>query len=134
MVCIYCGSKTEVTNSRLQKKLNRVWRRRRCRICDAVFTSQEQVIYDGAFAVRLSTSHIMPLSRDTLYLSVYDACRHRADAVTEATALTDTILSSLVLLAKDGLLRREDIIATCSTVLKRFDTAAAVHYAAFHHA
>lgn len=132
MVCIYCGNDTDVINTRLQKKTNRVWRRRRCRHCHAVFTSQEQVVYDGSFVVRNAMSHIMPFSRDLLYLSIYDACKHRPGAASDATALTDTILSRLVPLAKDGVIDRQDITASCLTVLKHFDTVAAVHYKAFH--
>lgn len=132
MVCIYCGGNTEVINSRLQKKANRVWRRRRCRACGAVFTSQEQIVYDGAFVVQEDTSHIVPFSRDLLYLSLYDACRHRRQAVTDAGALTDTTLSRLIPTAKSGVIERQNIVATCQAVLKNFDKAAAMHYEAFH--
>lgn len=132
MVCIYCGSSTRVANSRLQKKINRVWRRRACEKCAAVFSSLEQVVYDSSIAVKTTMSHIVPFNRDLLYLSIYDACRHRKLAVTDATALTDTILSKLPSRAQQGLITRDDIVKLAQETLAHFDQAAAVHYAAFH--
>lgn len=90
-------------------------------------------MYEGSFVVRNATSHIVPFSRDLLYLSIYDACKHRSNAASDATALTDTTLSRLTPIARDGVIERMDIIAACSAVLRRFDSAAAVHYEAFHH-
>jgi transcriptional regulator NrdR family protein len=133
MVCIYCSADTQVVNSRLQKKSNSTWRRRRCRSCGAVFTSQERAAYDQSLAVQKSTSHITSFVRDLLFLSIYDACRHRVDATRDATALTETILGMLLReYANAGLIKRDDIVATASTVLRRFDPVACVHYLAFH--
>lgn len=132
MVCIYCGSETLVTNSRLQRRTNRTWRRRRCQKCGAIFSSLEQVVYEGSIAVQNSMSHIVPFSRDQLYVSIYEACKHRASAVTDASALSDTILGKLVPSHLNGLVQRDDIVHITEQVLRRFDTAAAVHYAAYH--
>ena len=133
MVCIYCGNDTRVTNSRLQRRSNTVWRRRLCAKCGAVFTSLERVAYDQSLGVVDGTSHIMPFTRDILYLSIYESCRHRETAIVDATALTDTILGKLVPdKVTDGLLRRTDLVRVATDTLRRFDRAALVHYQAFH--
>ena len=134
MVCIYCGSKTQVVNSRLQRRANKVWRRRHCDACGATYSSLEQVDYQSTIMVRCSESHIVPFSRDQLFLSVYDACRHRKSAITDASALTHTVLAMLLpsMQANAGLLLRNQIVEATAVVLKRFDSAAHVHYTAFH--
>lgn len=132
MVCIYCGAKTYVVNSRLQKKANRVWRRHVCTKCKGIFSSSEQLVYDGSFAVQTATSHIVPFNRDQLFLSLYNSCRHRQHAVTDATALTDTVLCKLPTHARQGLLARDAIVKVAYETLERFDRAASVQYAAFH--
>jgi transcriptional repressor NrdR len=51
MVCIYCGGETKVTNSRLQRRNNQVWRRRECLACQSVFTTHESVELESALSV-----------------------------------------------------------------------------------
>src|SRR5579872_3157022 len=51
MNCIYCGGRTEVTNSRRQKRNNQVWRRRQCLKCKTVVTTQETIDYSSALWV-----------------------------------------------------------------------------------
>lgn len=133
MVCIYCRSKTEVTNSRLQKKTNAIWRRRRCTVCQAIFTSTEHIAYESSLAIGYGTSHIAPFQRDILFLSIYDACRHRKHATSDAAALTETVIGKLLQLGtKDGVVPRNVLVSTAEETLKRFDTAASVHYLAYH--
>lgn len=76
----------------------------------------------------------MPFLRDMLFLSLYDACRHRSTAITDASALTDTVIGKLLAgqHVKDGTVQRDDISTCCKQVLAAFDTTAATHYAAFH--
>lgn len=134
MVCIYCGNKTDVINSRPQKRHNKVWRRRRCTACEAVFTTSEAAALAESLMVR-SGSHkdeLTPFMRDKLFLSIYNSCQHRPSAVQDATALTDTVISRLPITASSGLLRSSQLKNTIMTVLTRFDGVAAVHYAAFH--
>lgn len=134
MVCIYCGSKTETTNSRLQKRRNSVWRRHRCQVCGAVFTSIEQVAYDLSLAFEDRKSHITAFQREALFLSLYEACRHRPQAITEASDLTDTVVRKLLNgYAYDGVVKRTDLLAVTSETLGAFDSAAQVHYTAYHH-
>lgn len=134
MVCIYCGNKTDVANSRPQKRHNKVWRRRHCPSCGAIFTSIEAAALSESLVVAKKSSKpgYQPFQRDKLFLSVYRSCQHRKHAVADATALTDTILGHLPAISRDGLVDRAALKATALSVLQRFDNAAAVHYAAFH--
>lgn len=132
MNCIYCSSDTRVVNSRLQKRPNRVWRRRRCKTCDGVFTSVETVDLSSSLLFEQDTTHVEPFQRDILFISIYNACQHRKDAQTAATALTDTILARLQTHIARATLTRHDVISITSEVLKRFDRAAAVQYLAYH--
>ena len=131
MVCVYCGSETQVTNSRHQKRLNHIWRRRKCVFCKAVFTTTESADAVSALRIRSSDS-LEPFLRDNLLMSVYDSLRHRKSALTDATDLTATILSNVYDLADNGVVEREAIVAVTATVLERFDKVAATHYKAFH--
>ncbi len=130
MVCIYCGHDTSVTNSRLNRKLNRVWRRRACSECGEVFSTYEQA--DRAKAWRIAQAgQLSEFERDRLFISLYKSLGHRPAATREAGDLTDTVVS---LLAKrpEGDIPATELAQTAYTVLKRFDAAAATHYKAFH--
>lgn len=131
MVCIYCGSGTNVTNSRHQKRLNHVWRRRKCELCHAIFTTTEMA--DAVSTLRVNNSGALePFLRDNLLLSVFDSLRHRKSALTDATGLTATIVSNIYDVADNAVIDREAIVAISSVVLERFDHVAATHYKAFH--
>jgi transcriptional regulator NrdR family protein len=134
MVCIYCGHKTDVINSRPQKRHNKVWRRRRCTACEAVFTTTESASLSESLVIARSTAKAgyHPFLRDKLFLSVYNSCQHRKSAVADASALTETILGDLPTISQNGLVDRQALRETTLQVLTRFDTVAAVHYAAFH--
>lgn len=132
MVCIHCGEKTHVINSRSQKRLNQVWRRRECFACQAVFTTAEVADYQAAWTVRRSTGSIEPFNRDKLLLSLYESCKHRKTALADAGALTDTIMRKLLPLVDSSSLRNTTIAQVALVSLSRFDKAAGVHYAAFH--
>lgn len=132
MVCIYCSAPTQVINSRLQKRLNQVWRRRRCTKCHNVFTTHEILSYEGALAVRDARGKLSPFLRDRLLVSLHTSCAHRPTALSDAIALTNTILARLRILQQQGAIESTQISQTASEVLKRFDNAAYVHYQAFH--
>ena len=131
MVCIYCGGETLVTNSRKQKRRNSVWRRRVCSDCRATVTSIESIDLENALVIT-SQKHHEPFSRDKLFISIYESCKHRNDAQISATELTDTIINLLYPLISDASIARSDIIKTASKVLHRYDDPAAVYYKAFH--
>lgn len=76
--------------------------------------------------------HLQPFSRDMLFISVYEACRHRKTATADARALSDTIINQLVHSKRTATLQRHQVIQVITEVLHRFDTAAAVQYAAYH--
>ena len=132
MVCIYCGGKTNIINSRPQKRLVRTWRRHACKACGAIFTTIEAPHFYESWRVRHSTGVLSPFERDMLFLSIYESLRHRIDAVSAATAITDTITANLIRLTDSGVLRTNIIVATALETLSRFDEAAKVHYAAYH--
>jgi len=133
MVCIYCGKDTRVTNSRSSKSSRQVWRRRQCNSCNALFSTFERPDYLGSLLVQQSSGTLNPFSKDCLYISIYESCKHRLGAVSDATELTDTIINKLLKsINNGGIVSRSDIVAVSSYVLRRFDTAAAVYYLAYH--
>lgn len=133
MVCIYCSSPTAVKNSRLQRRNNTVWRRRACLACGIVFTTVERPDLFEAFAVSgPDTRKIEPFNRDRLFLSIYESCKHRADALDEAAALTQTVINGLRAVQRDGVISRQSIAQQAHLVLKRYDNTAATFYAAYH--
>ncbi len=141
MVCLYCSGKTQVINSRAQKRLNRVWRRRQCLACGAVFTTEEALDYGGSIVVRPEATQeaarsrhtpTAPFQRDKLYVSILKALGHRSTAVQDATALCDTIIAKLLPQAVEATLTPQLIITVTYDTLRRFDTAAAVQYRAYH--
>lgn len=69
---------------------------------------------------------------EILLVSIYQSLRHRPSAPADAAALTQTVLGRLLPQITEGSLERQQIIATTSLVLKRFDRAAATSYLAYH--
>ncbi len=135
MVCIYCGNNTQVINSRLQKRPNQVWRRRKClntETCGAIFSTHEIASYAGSWQVKTSSGQLQPFNKNKLFLSLYKSLEHREQAIEDASALTDTIMGKLLIISNQGLLEAQDITETAQIILKRFDSAAYVHYTAFH--
>ena len=132
MVCDYCGKDTKVTNSRWQKRANRVWRRRQCLGCGNTFTTLEAPDYAVSFSYKGKNGALEPFLRDKAYVSVYESLRHRKTAVADATALTETILRGLPDCMQDGVVTREKFVGYVTTVLQRFDPVAGVQYQAYH--
>ena len=132
MVCIHCGGKTDVINSRLQKRTDSVWRRRKCRECQAVFSTTESPDFQAEWLVQSGSRHIEPFSRDKLFLSLYDSAQHRKTAIRDAGALTDTVINKLRPAVHDSQVAAATITRTAQVVLNRFDKAAGVRYTALH--
>lgn len=132
MVCIYCSSPTRVTNSRLQKRLNQIWRRRRCFSCGGVFTTHELPELSSSIMFAAEPRRLQPFSRDRLFISIYECCKHRASAVEDAVELTRTSLSFLQSQVTEGSLQREQVVTSVLAVLKHFDKVAATMYQAYH--
>ena len=55
MKCIKCDSETGVCDSRLRNEANIVWRRRKCKSCGHIFTTEE-VITEGADTIIQETT------------------------------------------------------------------------------
>ena len=73
MVCIYCGNKTSIVNSRLIKKSNQKWRRHKCLHCNAVFTTIENYQLSTCLLVQGANNKTEPFSVNKLFLSIYQA-------------------------------------------------------------
>ena len=133
MVCIYCGGKTQVENSRPQKRLNQVWRRRECTQCHAVFTTEEAAELGTSISVRAGTGgSVSPFNRDKLFVSILKAVGHRKTAVDDASALCATVIAKLLHATDQAAVSPADIVRTTVRVLKNFDSAAGVQYQAYH--
>jgi transcriptional regulator NrdR family protein len=98
----------------------------------AIFTTEEQATLHSSLMVTTKKGQLLPLSRDHLFISVYDSCRHRPASVDDATALTQTILSELLKTQNNGIVHRNDIARVAHSVLQRFDDTAATVYSAYH--
>lgn len=129
---MYCGSKMQVTNSRLQKKANQVWRRRKCQICQIIFTTTESIDYSSIWVVTNRSGQIAPFSKDVLFLSIYKVLEHRPQAILDASALTDTIVSRLLNKVSGDSLTTKIIQQVTKVTLNRFDKVAIVQYQALH--
>lgn len=132
MVCIYCKSKTQVTNSRPQKRLNHIWRRRSCLKCGAVFTSTEKPDLFSSLRVLSKNNQLIPFEKERLFISIFQSLGHRKDALAASVSLTDTITAKLLKTAKKACISRSEIISITYDTLNRFDKPAAVHYRAYN--
>jgi transcriptional regulator NrdR family protein len=88
----------------------------------------------GSFVVIDKNNHIAPFSRDKLFISIYKSCGHRHVAISDASALVETIIQQLMLNYRQNraTLTKSDIYETTRAALQRFDQAAAVSYSAYH--
>jgi transcriptional repressor NrdR len=132
MVCIYCSEKTKVTNSRESKRTPGTWRRRQCLNCDALFTSRENADLSQTHVVEHTDSSVKPFSRDLLFMSIYDSCKHRKTAPEDATALTDTIITGLLQDSHEATLPTSQIIRVATRTLQKFDPVAGALYRAYY--
>ncbi len=131
MVCIYCGSKTNVLNSRDQKRSNTKWRRRSCSGCKAIMTTIESFDLSTSLSVTRPDS-LYPFSRDKLFVSIYYCCKHLTDPERIASDLTNTVTYKLLPYISDGSITSNQIIKTTAETLKNFDKPAQVQYLAYH--
>lgn len=99
--------------------------------CHSIFTTYETPELSKSIVVQYSQTDLRPFSRDTLFISVYESCRHQEKSSEHASALTETIIKQL-LSENGGSVDRQAIIEKCVEVLKRFDGAAATIYSAYH--
>lgn len=132
MVCIYCGARTSVTNSRHQKEANQVWRRRQCVKCKNSFTTHEALELGNTLLLTKDGSHFEPFSSDKLFVSIYESCKHRPTAITDARGLTQTIIARLRSQISNATIDHAVLLRTVVDVLSNFDKTAKAVYAAYH--
>ena len=131
MVCIYCGGETKVTNSRLQRRNNQVWRRRECLVCQSVFTTHESVELESALSVN-KDGQTEPFLSDLLLKELMAALKHRKDVYTASREVLGTVVRKLLTLPQKPLFSPTDITKTTAGVLRRFDRQAYLRYLADH--
>lgn len=132
MLCPFCASTTQVTNSRKSSAGTEVWRRRKCRSCSQIFTTFEAVDLQTSHKVTHNTGHTEPLSRDKLHISIMSSLQHRKTALKDASYLTDIVLKR-ILLKKSAIVVLDDLSRLVHSILVKFDPVAASVYAAQHH-
>jgi hypothetical protein len=86
----------------------------------------------SSIVVQYSKKDLRPFLRDKLWLSLYTSLGHRDTAITDATALTTTVLAHLQESLQSGCVTPTTITKTASTILGRFDATAATMYKAYH--
>lgn len=132
MVCIYCSSSTNVSNSRPSKKLRQVWRRRLCTVCGANFTTLETYDLSNSILVIKRNKELQPFSRDKLFVSVLLATNHLKNNVADAGALTNTILRHILnQTPRDPDITTSQIAKIVLSVLKKYDAASSIKYASY---
>jgi hypothetical protein len=74
------------------------------------------------------------LDRDKIFISIYESCKHRSNAVPEAAALTKTVINILMTnkLENTTVIEKMEIRKQIITVLERYDTTCANIYKAIH--
>jgi transcriptional regulator NrdR family protein len=132
MVCIYCGGKTHVTNSRSSAKDSLTWRRRECLACKSVLTSIEKYPVEESLMVEKRDLSVQPFFRDKLFLSIFKSIDHLKNAPANAGYLTETAIR-LLLKPKpvNPLIKSTDIAHAAKKVLKNYNAASVIKYEAF---
>ncbi len=76
---------------------------------------------------------LAPFSRDKLFVSIFESCKHRPKGIDDAAFLTQTVINDFWADgAQSALLHRNHIVHTVYQVLDRFDPTAAALYRAYH--
>ena len=128
MYCPYCNSATKVTNSRSHNKNKAVWRRRQCKNCDAIWSTDEKYDLHTTHMIKsTSQNHMEPFSRDLLFVSIRASLIHRKSPTQDASALTDTIIGQVLSLNQSEIDSAELRQLTYDTLHKFDKTAAAVY-------
>lgn len=135
MVCIYCRNNTQVVNSRLRKKDNDVWRRRKCTVCGALFSSTENIDLFNALKVNKKNNDLEDFSKEKILISIYRSIDHLPNPQSLAGHLTKTALQQI--LYKDQLSTNPIIDSTTIercifSVLQKFDSAGAIKYRSYN--
>lgn len=132
MVCLYCGKKTIVKNSRYQKGLVQTWRRRQCLNCQSILTSVESYDISSGLRVLERDGVLQPFIKEILFLSIYTSVDHLENPAETAAHLTNTVLRHLIKVKPlDPTIESNKIIQITARVLKRFNAAASIKYLSY---
>ena len=100
--------------------------------CGSLVTTYETVALEASIVVQYAATDLRPFSRDMLFISIYESCKHRPTALADAAALTQTIMGKIFTRPLAPAITREAIIAATQSTLELFDAAAATYYTAYH--
>ena len=131
MVCLFCHhDTTRVVNSRHHSAESRVWRRRRCETCQAVFTTYEKPSLDDR-PILQNNSQTDAFNIGRLIISISRSFQHDTKAAKYASLhLAETVESKLIATTKP--LSTDDITAITYETIRHYDPVAGVQYAAQH--
>lgn len=130
MICLYCKADTSVTNSRLQRRSNNVWRRRQCKACRAVFTTHEAI--DLGSTLLVAKKPPQPFKTDLLFTELLLALQDRKDCYTAAREATHTVIQKLLKLSNKPLFEPRQISRETAGVLLKLDKRAYLRYVSEH--
>ena len=82
--------------------------------------------------MRGSSKKLEPFSRDRLFLRIFGVCKHRAHAISESAALTETVMSIILKKLQNSMLEKCALVEVTQEVLGRFDSIAASLYGSYH--
>ena len=131
MRCLYCGTDTEVTNSRLQRRSNNVWRRRQCKACRAIFTTHESIDLSSTLLVAKNGRN-EPFKNDLLFTELLLALQDRKNCYGDAREATHTIIQKLLKLPDKPLFDTSQISRVAGDVLAKLDRQAYLRYVSEH--
>lgn len=135
MHCPHCNNKdTSVSNTRLTKLGNSVWRRRACEKCKKLFSTYEKVSLDHLTLKKRNGKKVRYM-RDKLFASIYDALSggkyvDRGDAAMLAKETVDAIEAHIIR-AQSKCVTTHDLIDLVTDILERTDLGACYRYASF---
>ena len=74
----------------------------------------------------------MPFQKERLLLSILKTCEHRKDALDDAIALTETVITKIIEDSPSASIPLGSIATTVHRVLRNFDLLSSAQYAALH--
>ena len=131
MVCLYCGSKTKITNSRYNKELHKTWRRHRCTNCNWIFTTYESIDMLQAVMVKKRSGKLEPFYEYKLFTSIKKSIDHISQPAKNANMLVQSVLRLVYRDLNGPVVTSLDLDRYVASVLKRFNAAAAVKYLSY---
>jgi len=133
MFCINCFQKnTRVINSRPQKKVPQIWRRRQCAACGTTFTTRERPALKDNKLVIMPSGKQEVFNIGRLIISIAKAYTHDPQEAKDNSFWLAQRVEEILSTERE-VVTTEDIEAITHDVLRHFDELAAMQYAAQHH-